>query len=75
MNDLELVNIIGYITQPDIDRNEYYDWIGKQLRILDVRLGLQNCNFPPGLVFRDQYGHTAIVRSDRSTLSRMPEVV
>ncbi|MDI6770114.1 MAG: hypothetical protein QMD04_10635 [Anaerolineales bacterium] len=75
MSDLELVSIVGYIAQPGIDRNEYYDWNGKQIRILDVRLGLKNRNFPPGLVFRDRYGHTAIVRSDRRSLARMPEVV
>lgn len=70
-----VVNIVGYVAQPGVDRNEYYDWTGRTLRLLDVKLGLQNDNFPPGLVLRDEYGVTAVVCSDRSTLARFPEVV
>jgi hypothetical protein len=73
MNDQVIVEVVGYIVQAGIEMDEYYDWSRKCLRLLDVRLGLKNSVFPPGLVFRDAYGTTAIVRSDRQSLARMPE--
>lgn len=74
-NDREIIAVIGYIAQPDIDLNEYYDWTGKTLRILDLRLGLERDNFPPGLALRDQYGTIAVVRKDRRTLAKIQGIL
>jgi hypothetical protein len=67
----EIVEVVGYIRVPGVEVDEYFDFNFKRFTLLDVKLGLDNGSFPPGLVFRDKYGTIAVVDLDRRTLKRL----
>lgn len=62
------IDIVGYIMFPEVDLNEYWDYVRKSFYIVEIRKGLEFGAFPPGLVMRDCYGRLAIVEKDRKTL-------
>ncbi len=65
------VQIIGYVMCKNVDVNEYFDFIRKSFWIEDIKNGLENAVFPPGLVMRDWRGTVAVVDHDRRTLKRL----
>lgn len=71
MRDGTLVDIIGYIIYPDVDLDEYKDYMHKRFRADNIALDLHNGNLPPGLVLRDETGKIAMVCRNRYNLQEM----
>jgi hypothetical protein len=71
MDKSHIVEVVGYIRFPDVDVNEYFDFNFKSFWLRDLKLGLENGIFPPGLIFRYHYNLLAVVDYDRKTLKRL----
>lgn len=71
MDKWSKVDVIGYIMFPDVDVDEYIDYVRKTFYLGDVRYELENRHFPPGLVLRDEYGTIAMVARDRKSLVKL----
>ena len=61
----------GYIMYPGVDVNEYWDFIRKEMMLVEVKKGLEMGVFPPGLVLKDAFGQVGIVDRDRRTVKRL----
>lgn len=65
------VEFVGYIMIPQVDINEYWDFVRRSLPLKEVKVGLEMGVFPPGLVMKDMYNNLAIVDHDRRTLKKL----
>lgn len=71
MDKWSKVDVIGYIMFPDVDVDEYLDYVRKTFYLGDVMYELENRHFPPGLVLRDECGTIAMVARDRKSLVKL----
>lgn len=56
---------------PNVDINEYWDFVRKDMMLAEVKQGLELGIFPPGLIMKGNYNNLAIVDHDRKTLKRL----
>jgi hypothetical protein len=56
-----MIRMVSFIPAHNVPIDDYRDYIGREITVVDIRIDLRNGVMPPGLLMQDDYGRCAQV--------------